>query len=83
MEDKFDASRPDDDDPTLMLADNLKRMALTSNDQFFGKSSGAMLLRTVFQLKNEYTGDEGMFDGPVKPAVKAKRTEFWDMKPVR
>jgi hypothetical protein len=79
-----DTSRSDDDDPSLILADKLKRMAITSssNDQVFGKSSGAMLLQTAFELKNEYAGDEGRFDGPGKPAVNAKRTEFWDTKPV-
>jgi len=79
MEGKFDTSRTNDNDPTLLLADNLKRMVLTPNDQFFGKSSGAMLIRTAVELKNEYAGGEG----PVKPAVKTKRTEFWDIKPVR
>jgi hypothetical protein len=80
-----DTSRSDDDDTTLILADKLRRMAITSspNDQFFGKSSGAMLVQTAFELKNEFAGDEDRFDGPGKPAVNAKRTEFWDAKPVR
>ena len=79
MEGKFDSSKTDDNDPTLHLADNLKRMMLTPNDLFFGKSSGAMLIRTAIELKNEYAGDEGS----LKPAVKAKRAEFWETKPVR
>ncbi|KIM40781.1 hypothetical protein M413DRAFT_412939 [Hebeloma cylindrosporum] len=85
MEDKSGTTRSDtrdEDDPSLILADNLKQLALTPNDlRFFGKSSGAMLVRTAMELRNEYTGDEGRFDHPVKPAVKDKRTEFWDMKP--
>ena len=86
MEDKSDAkSGPqNEDDPSLILADNLKQMALTPNDlRFFGKSSGAMLVQTAIELRTEYTGDEARLDGPVKAAVKAKRTEFWDIKPVR
>jgi hypothetical protein len=87
MEDKSDTTRSDphnDDDPSLLLADNLKQMALTPNDlRFFGKSSGRMLVQTAIELRNDYAGDEGKFDGPVEPAVKAKRTDFWDVKPVR
>ena len=87
MEDKSDTTRSDphnDDDPSLILADNLRQMALTPDDlRFFGKSSGAMLVQTARELRDKYTGDEGRFDGPAKPAAKAKRTEFWDIKPVR
>ena len=71
----------DDDDPSLILADNLKQMVLTPNEsRFFGKSSDAMLVQTAIELRNEYTGDEGRFDGQAKPA---KRTEFWNIRPVR
>ena len=87
MEDKSDTTRSDphnDDDPSFILADNLKQMALTPNDlRFFGKSRRAMLVQTAMELRNEYTGDEGKFNDPVKPALKAERTEFWDTKPVR
>jgi hypothetical protein len=83
MEGKSDTSSSDDNDPTLHLADNLKRMVLTPSDLFFGKSSGAMLIRTAIELKNEYAGDEGRVGGPMKSAVKTKRAEFWEIKPVR
>ena len=83
MEGKSDTSRSDNNDPTLLLADNLKQMVLPTKDHFFGKSSGAMLIRTAFELKKEYRGHEGRSGGPVKPAVDVKRTEFWDVKPVR
>jgi hypothetical protein len=86
MEDKSNPTRSDphnDDDPSFILADNLKQMALTPNDlQFFGKSSRAMLAQTAMELRNEYSGDEGKFNDQVKPALKAERTEFWDTKPV-
>ena len=87
MEDKSDTTRsdpPNDDDPSLLLADNLKQLAITPNDlRFFGKSSGRMLVQTAMELRNDYAGGEGKFEGQVEPAVKAKRTEFWDVKPVR
>jgi hypothetical protein len=89
MNEKFDTSRADDNDPTLLLANNLKEMVLTPpkntpKDQYYGKSSGAMLVRAAFELKNEYIGDDGRFDGPKESAVKVKRkAEFWDIKPVR
>jgi hypothetical protein len=73
----------DKNDPTLLLAKNLKQMVLPTNNHFFGKSSGAMLIRTAFELKKEYRGDEGRSGGQVKAAVNTKRTEFWDAKPVR
>ena len=83
IEGKFDTSRSGNNDPTLLLADNLKKMALPTNDQFFGKSSGAMLVRTAFELKKEYRGDDGRSGGPVKAAVNTRRAEFWDTKLVR
>ncbi|KIM40778.1 hypothetical protein M413DRAFT_167868 [Hebeloma cylindrosporum] len=86
MEDKSDSPRsdvdnPGEEDPTLILADNLKRMALTSSDQFFGKSSGAMLIRSAFELRKEYMENEPRFNDPLKPALKSVRPEFWGSKP--
>ncbi|KIM40773.1 hypothetical protein M413DRAFT_446153 [Hebeloma cylindrosporum] len=85
MEDKFDSARPDpddDDDPTLILADKLRRMELSPTDvRFFGKSSGVMLLRTAIELKNEYAGKVFDFCDPEKPMVKNQRREFWTVKP--
>ena len=67
---------PHGDDPTLGLAEDLKRMGLAPHDSgFFGRSSGGMLVRTAVELKNEYTGDDRMFGN--------QRTEFWGTKPVR
>lgn len=87
MEDKPDNVRPDtddDDDPTLVLADNLRRMAISPSDfRFFGKSSGAMLLRTAIELKNEYAGKDRDSAYPEKPMMKTQREEFWTAKPVR
>jgi len=85
MNEKFDTSRADESDPTLLLAKKLKDMVLTPpkntpKDQFYGKSSGAMLVRTAFELKNEYIGDDGSLK---ESAVKIQRREFWDIKPVR
>jgi hypothetical protein len=47
----------DDDDAHIILADNLKQLSLEPKEyRFFGKSSGAMLIQTAIELKNEYTG---------------------------
>jgi len=87
MEDKSGDTRSDthdgEEDPTLILAEKLRRMALSSSDQFFGKSSGAMLIRRAFELKSEYIGDEGRVSDPSKPALKHIRPEFWGINPVR
>jgi len=88
MEDKFDSAKPnpddDDDDPTLVLADKLRRIAISPSDfRFFGKSSGAMLIRTAIELKNEYGGKECDLADPEKPMMKSRRKEFWTVKPVR
>ncbi|KDR68550.1 hypothetical protein GALMADRAFT_256803 [Galerina marginata CBS 339.88] len=76
----------DDDETALLLADSIKRMQLDPQDyRFFGKSSGAMLIRTALELKNEY------YDGahvshvdslhPSKPQLKNQRKEFWTTRP--
>jgi len=87
MEDKRDTARTDtddDDDPTLALADNLRRMAISPTDfRFFGKSSGPMLLRTAVELKNEYAGRDRDSADPEKPMMETQRKEFWTVKPVR
>ena len=76
--------RNDDDDPSLTLASNLKRMALTSNDsRFLGKSSWLTLVETAMELRDECTGGGGRFNDLLKPALKHRRTEFWDIRPVR
>lgn len=86
MEEEPDTARPDTDDgddPTLVLADKLRRMAISPGDfRFFGKSSGAMLIRTAIELKNEYAGKYCDLADPEKP-VMTQRKEFWTVKPVR
>lgn len=82
MEDKPNTARPDtdDDDPTLVLADKFRRMAIgPCCFRFFGKSSGAMLIRTAIELKNEYAGKDCDFADP----EQTRRKEFWAVKPVR
>ncbi|KAF8968587.1 fungal-specific transcription factor domain-containing protein [Flammula alnicola] len=74
-----------DDDTSVLLADSFKRMALEPHEyRFFGKSSTALLLRTAFELKDEYTGSEfTLVDvrNPRKPSHKNLRTEFWTVLP--
>ncbi|KIM40777.1 hypothetical protein M413DRAFT_446160 [Hebeloma cylindrosporum] len=81
--DKADASRSephtDEDDPTLILAENLRRMALIPDDlRFVGKSSWRMFLETAIEMRRECTGDAGTFN---EPGLKNKRMEFWDIRP--
>ncbi|KAF8972340.1 fungal-specific transcription factor domain-containing protein [Flammula alnicola] len=75
----------DDDETSLILTDNLKRMALEPHEfRFFGKSSGAMLVRTALELKNEYTGSDTTlldFRNMQKPPLKNLRNEFWTVRP--
>ncbi|KAG6812669.1 hypothetical protein H0H92_001427 [Tricholoma furcatifolium] len=68
--------QPDDELPNIMLAESLRQLKLSDHDKnrFFGKSSGAMLVQTAMELKNEYTGDR-------RPILGSKRDEFWDMRP--
>ena len=87
VEDKTADTKPDphndDDDPNAALAFNFKQMALTPNDpRFMGKSSWLTLVETAIELKNEYTDDGGRFNDLLKPALKHRRTEFWDIRPV-
>lgn len=78
-------STDDDDFAHILLSDNLKRLALDPtlelDVRFFGKSSGAMLVQTAIELKNEYTGT----DQPDlrRPMLGSKRPEFWGVRSVR
>lgn len=67
-------SAPVNDDPeSAFLADNLHNLSLGPGDnRFFGKSSGAMLIKTALELKREYMGTER------NPPV----TEFPHLRPV-
>jgi hypothetical protein len=73
----------DDDNAHLILADNLRTLSIDPVDyRFFGKSSGAMLIQTAIELKNEYTGS----DHDLRKAATVlgtKREEFWSPHPVR
>ena len=86
LEDKSDNTRSDthngEEDPTFNLSDNLEWMAFTSNDQFLGMSSGAMLLRTGFKLKNEYMRDVGRVNANDPPKTQNIRSEFRSINPV-
>jgi hypothetical protein len=82
-------SDDDDDEATLMLADNLKRLELDPADyRFFGKSSGAMLIRTALELKDDYVGGSSLSSHEltdpfkIKASMKHLRPEFWIARPV-
>ncbi|KAJ3712064.1 fungal-specific transcription factor domain-containing protein [Lentinula raphanica] len=64
-----------DDGEHLELVDNLKSLNVDSREyRFFGKSSGAMLIKTAIDLKQEFTGKET----DMKPIVLGeRRPEFW------
>ncbi|KAJ3733132.1 hypothetical protein DFJ43DRAFT_1069396 [Lentinula guzmanii] len=57
------------------LADNIKSLHVDSREyRFFGKSSGAMLIKTAIDLKQEFTGRET----DMTPVVLGeRRPEFW------
>ncbi|KAF9037629.1 fungal-specific transcription factor domain-containing protein [Panaeolus papilionaceus] len=72
----------EDDKSTLILADNLKQLAIDSVQyRFFGKSSSAMLIQTAIELKNEYTGSDIPLPLSNKTVLGNKRAEFWEFKP--
>jgi hypothetical protein len=49
----------DEDYANLKLVDDIKHLKINPSDhRFFGKSSGAMLIQTALDLKQEYTGKE-------------------------
>ena len=67
-----------------MLAEELRRIALPSNTRrFSGNSSGAILVRTALDLKEEYMGNEGSANDPSKRPLVLKRPYFWSVQPVR
>jgi len=69
-----------DDDAHLLIAENLKQLSLEPKEyRFFGKSSGAMLIQTAIELKNEYAGKVP----DTKRLLGLKRKEFWTSHPVR
>lgn len=74
---------PDDEDEmTLVLADNMQRMTFDPTEfRFFGKSSGAMLISTALELKNVYNGTTN--PEPSNPfPLHRRRKEFWTLQPV-
>ncbi|KAK7466198.1 Gypsy retrotransposon integrase-like protein 1 [Stygiomarasmius scandens] len=65
----------DDDYANLKLVDDLKRLELDASEhRFFGKSSGAMLIQTAIDLKQEYTGREIDLKRVI---LGQRRPEFW------
>ncbi len=50
--------------------------------RFFGKSSGAMLIKTTIDLKQEFTGYE-MDMKNISVLLGARRPQFWNPLPVR
>jgi len=72
----------DEEDSTLVLTD-LKRMLTVSNSPFIGESSEVMLVRTAFEVKNEYMANNDQSWVPKNPAIKHQRLEFWTIRPVR
>ncbi|KAK2459718.1 hypothetical protein APHAL10511_008252 [Amanita phalloides] len=72
---------PEDDDMKLILADNLRRLSIDPQEyRFFGKSSGAMLIQTAMELKDEYTSQENNVEC-LKTSLRGKRPEYWAIKP--
>lgn len=78
---EFPPNFGDEDNAHLILADNLKSLSIDAVDyRFFGKSSGAMLIQTAIELKNEYTGSDHDFR-KAQSVLGTKREEFWVQHP--
>ncbi|KAG5645116.1 hypothetical protein DXG03_006930 [Asterophora parasitica] len=73
----------DDDFGHLLVAEDIKRMNISDDtrehSRFFGKSSGAMLVHTAIELKNEFTG--GNDDDMRRRILGSIREEFWILRP--
>ncbi|KAJ4477535.1 fungal-specific transcription factor domain-containing protein [Lentinula aciculospora] len=71
----FTSSQNAEDREHIELADNIKSLHIDSRDyRFFGKSSGAMLIKTAIDLKQEFTGRET----DMKPVILGeRRPQFW------
>lgn len=69
---------PDEDYMHVMITDNLKRLNLDPTEyRFFGKSSGAMLIQTAIELKNEFTGGNEQMQ-----RLGSRRPDFWTLREV-
>lgn len=78
-------SPPDEDEATLLLADHFQKMRMNLDPaefRFFGKSSGAMLVHTALELKQEYVGGESYLHGDPTSILPNQRKEFWIARPV-
>ncbi|THV06403.1 hypothetical protein K435DRAFT_816004 [Dendrothele bispora CBS 962.96] len=65
----------DEDYANLKLVDDLKQLELNATEhRFFGKSSGAMLIQTAIDLKQEYTGRETDLKRVI---LGQRRPQFW------
>ncbi|KIK66923.1 hypothetical protein GYMLUDRAFT_239127 [Collybiopsis luxurians FD-317 M1] len=72
---EFSPPQNEEDREHLELADNLKKLRVDSREyRFFGKSSGAMLVKTAMDLKQEYTGRE---TNMTRIVIGERRPEFW------
>ncbi|KAG2018384.1 nuclear protein [Coprinopsis cinerea AmutBmut pab1-1] len=78
----MDAEDIDEDNAHLILADNLRTLSIDPVDyRFFGKSSGAMLIQTAIELKNEYAGTDHSDLRKANQVLGNKREEFWVQQP--
>ena len=72
----------EEDNAHLILADNLKMLSIDPVDyRFFGKSSGAMLIQTAIELKNEYAGRDRTLKA-ASQVLSSRREELWHPHPV-
>jgi hypothetical protein len=71
----------EDDIKHLKLADHMMSLHIDpTENRFFGKSSGVMLIQTAIDLKHEYIGQP---DRSKEGILGARRPEFWTIRPVR
>ncbi|KDR72397.1 hypothetical protein GALMADRAFT_126549 [Galerina marginata CBS 339.88] len=73
----------DDDETALLLADSIERLQLDQQKyRFSGMSSGAMLVHTALELKNEYYNRSlASHVHPTEHKLKYRRAEFWTSRP--
>lgn len=72
--------RNDDDTIPNALTGRTLRLSLKSpQNVFFGKASGAMLIRTALDLKDEYTGGQ---NSTQESCLASRRHNFWNAQPV-
>lgn len=76
----FPTTVDEDDFTQIGLSEDLRQLSIDAHvpTRFFGRSSGAMLVQTAIDIKNEFHG----FSSAKTTIFGCRRPEFWSSRPV-